>query len=561
MKGIAGLVIMAIIVIGAIAVGGVISYGTIKMAKSTGYSIMFEEKKLIESQAHYDGEKQFLRNSLWLAGENSTYENGQNGGLYETSWGKCGGYVCWKKNNYPRKNLVARELEDKINDTYRDSFGNFVNDLDVEVNRRMIDNPYPSIEMHHTNSKITLQYDANLYLKNSFLNQTIEENEKIETDLPLRYFLLYDKAKTLVTGSDIDDYIFDEINGTEEPDKTKIKNGIENALDKLKGKYTGDIKLDISLLGDITLTKKTEPNWEVNYTLKVNFYDNDNSRRIPTSGGLKKLSLVFATQGKTEFEEEIEEEKLCGTGSGELCEGYDHAECKYTTTPCDGFPYCTDNTRFYNCENTGTQSDCDAGGTCICYDEEECSYSCENGECQTPSWESKYVSTSSLFSEYTTSKSCSPYNFCVFIDDESNKDREAEMTFDISSISGNLEYARVCAYRYNYYADPVENYIEKISDSTCDNAPYVSSPDTSWKRGDITKGYGWKCIDITDMLKESVNNGDDNLFIRWWGNDRNGEATGTHIACYEGLSDLSNCGGSNPSGASDCRPYIEYWTE
>ena len=91
-----------------------------------------------------------------------------------------------------------------------------------------------------------------------------------------------------------------------------------------------------------------------------------------------------------------------------------------------------------------------------------------------------FIPADSVYYEYAAGSNCNPGQWCAGIDWRSgNQDFEGEMTFDISSLSGEtLDAAEVCAYRVNWPTpqEVVTNYIEKIDSSTCNNAPSISAP-------------------------------------------------------------------------------------
>ena len=71
----------------------------------------------------------------------------------------------------------------------------------------------------------------------------------------------------------------------------------------------------------------------------------------------------------------------------------------------------------------------------------------------------------------------------------------------------------------------------------------------------IDKNDEWVCMDATDIVKEAKDKDYSNVFIDWLGQDLDGKSF--PIDCYRGLSPLQYCGGNNPAGADDCRPYLK----
>lgn len=152
---------------------------------------------------------------------------------------------------------------------------------------------------------------------------------------------------------------------------------------------------------------------------------------------------------------------------------------------------------------------------------------------------------------------CNALRFCPIIDYGSQReDIEGEMTFNISSFKGTyVEEARICAYlSYSIGYAPIFNYIEKVSSSTCNAAPSVNSPDSSWASSSFLTTIGWKCIPVTDYVRESVSNGEDYIYLRWWGNDLNGATS--PLACFLGFVD-SYSGCTPPAGTCSCKPYLQ----
>ncbi|MCD6478004.1 MAG: hypothetical protein J7K87_03300 [Candidatus Aenigmarchaeota archaeon] len=380
MKGIAGLVI-ALIIITGIIVGGVISYESIKLTKnSVGYTIMLDEGKLMEAQAHYDADKQFLGNALWLSGVNSLYENGLNGGLDKDSteyntWGKCEGYVCWSKDNYPSKDDVASQLGSRINETYKGWFDNFASDLDVKVNR-YLDDPTPKIKMDYTNSKIKLSYEANLFSSNKYqgdesLNQTIEGNEKIETDIPTKYFILYDKAKNFVNNindlkselKDVLDYV--KVCGSEGGtlSENEAKNKIQSKLNEIaNGKNDNNIEWELKLV-KMNLLNMGFNNYKASFVISVSVIDK--STKIPTPDGMKKLALTFGIEDTMSFTRIVE--NVCESAIDSKC------DIDYPVNACSG--------GLCNYWVKKEKANCQSGQSCYCEYQQSCNCGidkCEN---------------------------------------------------------------------------------------------------------------------------------------------------------------------------------------
>ena len=154
-----------------------------------------------------------------------------------------------------------------------------------------------------------------------------------------------------------------------------------------------------------------------------------------------------------------------------------------------------------------------------------------------------------------------PVNFCPMINHWQEKDDfEAELSFNITYVE-QVNSASICAYQgYTWYEEPfgyqeVINYIEKINSSQISAAPVRFSADDLWINKTMSVALGWKCINITTFVQDSVNNNETNLYVRWWGQDINGSRG--PVACFKGFASLDQCDGDNPSGALDCRPYLD----
>ena len=149
----------------------------------------------------------------------------------------------------------------------------------------------------------------------------------------------------------------------------------------------------------------------------------------------------------------------------------------------------------------------------------------------------------------------SPVNFCPMINHWQEKDDfEAEFSFNIT-YAEQVNSASICAYeRYSWNGEPAINYIEKINSSELSPAPIIIGANELWINKIISGSVGWKCINITPFVKDSIDNNEDNLYLRWWGHDMDGERG--PFACFKGFAPLDECDGNNPSGALDCRPYL-----
>ena len=132
----------------------------------------------------------------------------------------------------------------------------------------------------------------------------------------------------------------------------------------------------------------------------------------------------------------------------------------------------------------------------------------------------------------------------------------AELEFDISSLENDLIYAEICGYVYTIHdiRSPAINYIERVATIE----PTAASPvilTATIPHSNISNIDSWQCIQITDLLKTAKSERKSKFIVRWLGEDEKEQKA--NIACFRGIStSLDKCGGYNPSGANDCRPYL-----
>jgi len=170
------------------------------------------------------------------------------------------------------------------------------------------------------------------------------------------------------------------------------------------------------------------------------------------------------------------------------------------------------------------------------------------------------IKASTLYYEFNCPKceldyDSSPVNFCPMINHVQERDDfEAELSFNITYVE-QVNSASICAYeRYSWNGEPAINYIEKINSSELSPAPERFNADDSWVNKTMSNSFGWECINITNFVQDSVGNNETKLYVRWWGQDMNGG--GGPFVCFKGFATLDECDGNNPSGALDCRPYL-----
>jgi hypothetical protein len=172
----------------------------------------------------------------------------------------------------------------------------------------------------------------------------------------------------------------------------------------------------------------------------------------------------------------------------------------------------------------------------------------------------KYVPTNSVYYNTNCEKcekvyDCNAEDFCVV----QNKLYEgynfvAQLDFDVHNL-GKLSQAQLCAYVSYNGREPLFNYIKYVPQSHCSHLDQINSASDIISYKYVEGQNKWECIDATELLKESQRLSESNLFINWYG--PNIENKGLPFTCYEGISELQNCGGYNPSGHKDCRPYLQ----
>ncbi len=148
---------------------------------------------------------------------------------------------------------------------------------------------------------------------------------------------------------------------------------------------------------------------------------------------------------------------------------------------------------------------------------------------------------------------CSDSNWCSVTNySAGTADYTGELSFDLTDLSGvTVTDARVWAYMYATDPAPTQNvinYIVSVGSSTCASLPDTASVPPDVGNAIMNDVLEWKSITI---VPSEVTVGS-NFYIQWWGEDIDAV-----YRCYRGPVALSNCGGSNPSGAADCRPYLD----
>jgi hypothetical protein len=170
----------------------------------------------------------------------------------------------------------------------------------------------------------------------------------------------------------------------------------------------------------------------------------------------------------------------------------------------------------------------------------------------------EYIQTSSVY--YNTdcnyceqTYNCQAEKLCILQSGGPVTSFTAQFDFDILDLSDDWESAEICAYLYYNSGGQVINYLKDSPESYCSDIKLLNSstPLISYKL--VQDKEGWVCIDATYILRENQQKGYSNVFIDLTSQNF---GTGKDFNCYLGVSDIGNCGYYNPSGSSDCRPYL-----
>ncbi len=131
----------------------------------------------------------------------------------------------------------------------------------------------------------------------------------------------------------------------------------------------------------------------------------------------------------------------------------------------------------------------------------------------------------------------------------------AQLDFNIYDLDSSLTRVELCGYQYYNTKEMTLNYLTYSPESHCSDIRNGNMTSSLLSYKLIQPEKGWTCIDATEIVRESQNRQESNVFINWLGQDVNQE---NHpFTCYYGIASLDNCGGYNPSGAADCRPYLK----
>lgn len=173
----------------------------------------------------------------------------------------------------------------------------------------------------------------------------------------------------------------------------------------------------------------------------------------------------------------------------------------------------------------------------------------------------EYIPTSSVYynsdCDYCESSfNCNAKNFCLINGiGETMTNFMAQADFDILELDPEFEKAEACAYAYYYSGEAVINYIKSSEESFCSNLKNANLESSLISYSYITPENGWKCIDVTEIIRDIQEKGYSNAFLNWMGQNLNKQST--PFNCYLGEEDKGSCDNYNPSGANDCRPYLK----
>ena len=172
----------------------------------------------------------------------------------------------------------------------------------------------------------------------------------------------------------------------------------------------------------------------------------------------------------------------------------------------------------------------------------------------------KFVPTNSVYLNSDCVKcskiaECEAKDFCPIQNKLKDKfDFVAQLDFDVYNLD-EIDSAQLCAY-VSYNTDQNRIHFLKYSpENYCSNIKNGNSTSSIISFATINKTKDWVCVDVKELIDESIQRQESNLFINWMGHDLSGGSF--PLTCYAGITDLEECGENNPSGANDCRPYLE----
>ncbi|MBT4022932.1 hypothetical protein HN789_05320 [archaeon] len=156
-----------------------------------------------------------------------------------------------------------------------------------------------------------------------------------------------------------------------------------------------------------------------------------------------------------------------------------------------------------------------------------------------------------------TYSECNAKDFCA-IQNRLNRNFNfvGQFDFDIYYLEdSSIKSVEICAYN-NYLSNNKQtNFIRNSDYSYCNDIRIHSTESLLISTGIINNPNDWNCVDVTSIVNYNINEGYSNIFLDWIGDDAKG--SNGDITCFSGEDNLENCGGENPSGAKDCRPYLK----
>jgi parallel beta-helix repeat protein len=170
---------------------------------------------------------------------------------------------------------------------------------------------------------------------------------------------------------------------------------------------------------------------------------------------------------------------------------------------------------------------------------------------------SAIINAQNVYYETSSCQSSNPTNWCAITNYGASKiNYSGEMNFSTNSIlSTNITSATVCMYKY-FGTMQYTIYAQNITSISCSGNSLTSGLDqTNWFAQGFPVPNGWFCADVTQYVKSAIDNNANSFNVRFWGEDVGGATT--NYDCFKGPAEaVANCGGSNPSGANNCTPYL-----
>ncbi len=387
MTGRKGIAIGIALLIGFfLAMGGIllaILGFTLGLTQAITMETAYDAKTLIEDKLHFDSERHYLENGLWVAGAYAAFKNGENGGIYNDGWDTCSGYVCWRDHDdlkIPPENQVTDEVFERTDDTFQDYFSN--TEYTVMEETPLGEPDITPLEMEYDRQEFSFSYRiAELNLSGDSYDQSHEMRERrvwINTTIPIRYLSLYDDASGFATNSRtrLNDKVIDALDdvtvckGQGQLTQSAAQNKIQDALDGIAGDETNGFEWELQLLQiDDFEEVQGPPNlrYRIVFTVLVTVRDKEDGRRVPNTDSVEKLGIRFALKDEIVFDRVVYQICDCGVE----CTG--QSKCQGETIPADT---CDGSVRvIWRVEGTTTSEapgDCSSGDDCYCEKRIEC---------------------------------------------------------------------------------------------------------------------------------------------------------------------------------------------